>query len=364
MTIKKSKIVYKNKDIYPAFPSIIDINENYLLSFRYAPKEKNNYSHLHSLSKVKVLELDTYFNVKRNFDLAPHDEAAKQDTGFFRISKNKILAYYFRYTFHPACEKYLFEKMNTTFIHDESKDIIASLDGVGLCMSEDNGRTFSNHTLMNIDGAKHFAIRGSMCFVNGKIFAAIYAYKNKNKYQCYIVESEDGLNWKKKTLLCQTIEHNNKKIEYVEPSLCYIEDKNILVAFIRTHVIGKTTEISTSIACSYDAGATFTKPIFTGISGYPVAPIILDDKLVFIYGYRNAPYGIRMSSIDYSKLEKINSKNNISDIITNEIIIEEKMANGDCGYPWAIHNKDNIVCAYYGSFNDENRVIKAIKLAF
>ncbi len=93
MIIRKSKIVYKNKNKYLAFPSIINLDSNrFLLMFRYAHKEadidgKPCYSHLHSLSKIKAVEVDRSFNMKREFFLASDDEAAKQDSGLFRISQ-------------------------------------------------------------------------------------------------------------------------------------------------------------------------------------------------------------------------------------------------------------------------------------
>ncbi len=70
MKIVASKIIFKNKLLYPAFPSIISVdNKNFLLAFRVAPKEIQGYSHLHSLSKIKVLEIDSKFNIIREFEL-------------------------------------------------------------------------------------------------------------------------------------------------------------------------------------------------------------------------------------------------------------------------------------------------------
>lgn len=370
--IEKQKIVYKNKKIYPAFPSMITLNNgNFFVSFRYAPTEEEGYSHLHSLSKIKTLELDNDFKVVREFDLCDDDEAAKQDTGFFRLSEQQILAYYFRYSFHPECEKALFEKSGNTYIHSENKKTIASLDGVGLSISEDFGQTFSLYRIMTLDGhSKHFAIRGSMCRVGEKILASVYAYKSKNKYQCIIVESENGLNWKKRSLLCQTAVCGDKRIEYVEPSLCYIENHNIIVAFIRSHVTNKgETNVYTSLAFSYDEGVSFTKPILTNIEGHPMHPLVVGDKIALIYGYRKQPYGVRMVVLDAYELIRSkcidNIDNNNSSEVVAETIIEDKMISGDCGYPWALYDEksNSVVCCYYGAYKDNVRLIKAVRLA-
>ncbi len=360
--MKKSKIIYKNKKIYSAFPSIVTLeNGNFLVAFRYAPTEEEGYSHIHSLSKIKTLEINSKLNVIREFDLCEDDEAAKQDMGFFRISDGQILAYYFRYTFHPECEQPLFEKSGNTYIHGKNKNIIASLDGVGLSMSYDNGQTFSPYGLMTLDGhSKHFAIRGSMCRVGEKILGSVYAYKSKNKYQCIIVESTDGLAWQKTNLLCQTVVRGDRRIEYVEPSLCYIQKHNTLVAFIRTHIIsGDDTEVYTSLAFSYDFGQNFTKPILTNLKGHPVHPLLVNNRLVLIYGHREPPFGVRMQVLNVDEFVRDKTLDT-----SDEIILEDKMISGDCGYPWAVYDEicDSIVCCYYGAFKDELRCIKALKI--
>ena len=94
------------------------------------------------------------------------------------------------------------------------------LDGIGLCISSDNGKTFSKPNIIKLkNGWKNFAIRGNMIKIGNEILAPIYAYKktlnrnskNKNdKYQCYIISSKDFINWEIKTLLCETeIKKNN-----------------------------------------------------------------------------------------------------------------------------------------------------------
>ncbi len=361
MKILKTKIIYKNKKIYPAFPSMIALeNGNFLVAFRYAPIEEKGYSHLHSLSKIKTLELDNDFKVVREFDLCEEDEAAKQDTGFFRISDNQILAYYFRYSFHPECELPLFEKSGNTYIHAKNKNTIASLDGVGLSMSVDGGQTFSPYKLMTLDGhSKHFAIRGSMCRVGDKILACVYAYKSKNKYQCIIVESVDGINWENKSLLCQTVIKGDKRIEYVEPSLCYIEKHDMVVAFIRTHVtVGNDTEVCTSLAFSYDFGSSFTKPRLTKVIGHPMQPVIAGDKIALIYGYREPPYGVQMIVLDIDEFLKTRKIDELE-----KVVLEDKLTSADCGYPWALFEEKTIVCCYYGIAKDGFQQIKVVRFA-
>ncbi len=162
-------------------------------------------------------------------------------------------------------------------------------------------------------------------------------------------------------MLCETAIKGGKRIEYVEPSLCYIVAHNVLVAFIRTHItIGENTDIYTSLAFSYDKGESFTKPIPTSVKGHPMHPILIGDRLVLIYGYREEPFGVRMIVLDVD--EFIRRKTIDTD---NEIILEDKMTSGDCGYPWALYDEKagGIVCCYYGAFKDGVRSIKMLRFA-
>ena len=362
INILDENIVFEDINSYPAFPSIIKLGDKrFLVSFRTAPKIKKNYSHLHSLSKY-MLAIINKNRVEKVFEFAEYDAAAKQDAQLFRVDEKTIIAYYFRYTFHPMNEKELFN--DYTFI--EYDNTIALLDGIGLCISYDNGESFSKPYIIKVNNndniMKNFAIRGSMCKLNNEIFASIYAYKkniNKKdcKYQCYIISTKDLMDWKLNSFLCETdlkkINGKKARIEYVEPSL--LAYKNNIISFIRTHVNNEYGV--TSISYSKDKGKTFSKPIFTDIKGYPLNPLILEDgKVILTYGYRLKPYGIRAivfnNADELFDIEKINYKAN-----NEEIIIDSSMKSTDCGYPWCIENDGIISCVYYG-YKDKNKIRK------
>ena len=358
-------VLYENKNFYPAFPSIIYLKKNkYLVSFRLAPKLKKNYSHLHSLSKA-IVSVVNKNKITDIFEIGGCDSAAKQDPQLFKVDDKNILAYYFRYTFHPMNEKNLFE--DYAFI--EYNNTVALIDGIGLCVSSDGGKSFSKPNIIKLNnGMKYFAIRGNMIKVGNEILAAIYAYKKpmnktnrnykKNKYQCYIISSKDLINWKIKTLLCETEIKKGKKIEYFEPSM--INYKGSIIAFIRTHLNNQYGY--TSVAYSSDKGKSFSKPEATNINGYPLNPLLLKDgRLLLTYGYRLKPYGIRARVLDKIKNIDKDLIGNIND--SKEIIIEDSMTNPDCGYPSCINDEDNIICVYYGC-NDKSKLRKIFMKKF
>ncbi|MEI0603748.1 sialidase family protein [Brachyspira alvinipulli] len=363
INILDENVIFEDINSYPAFPSIIKLDsKRFLASFRTAPRIKKNYSHLHSLSK-SMLAVINKNRVEKVFEFAEYDSAAKQDAQLFRADEKTIIAYYFRYTFHPMNEKELFN--DYTFI--EYNNTIALLDGIGVCISYDNGETFSKPYVIKIKNSdnvimKNFAVRGSMCKIGNEIFASIYAYKkniNKKdcKYQCYVISSKDLIDWKLKSFLCETefkkINGKKARIEYVEPSL--LSYKNNIISFIRTHVNNEYG--LTSISYSKDKGKTFSKPVFTDIKGYPLNPLILEDgKVILTYGYRLKPYGIRAIVFDtvdeLFDIEKINYKVN-----NEEIIIDDSMKSTDCGYPWCIENDGVISSVYYG-YKEKNKIRK------
>lgn len=357
------QILYCDKNEYPAFPSIVKLEKDkYLVSFRLAPKNKKNYSHLHSLSKAIVL---TYYKNKiiNTAEIAKEDDAAKQDVQLFRVDDKTIIAYYFRYTFHPQSEIDLLKE--NTFL--EYNNTIALLSGIGYCISYDNGKTFSKaNTIVLKNGMKNFAARGSMVKVNNEILMPIYAYKkyinkNNSKYQCYVIYTKDLINWDIKSFLCETeyrkIENKKSKVEYVEPSFIY--HNNVLWAFIRTHVNDEYA--FTSLSYSLDNGKSFTKPCFTNIKGYPLNPLKIDESRVLLsYGYRLKPYGVRAII-----LNDLNELKNFSDydIQKREIIIEDKMKSSDCGYPWCDNDNNKIYCVYYG-YDNKDKIRKIFLSVF
>ena len=76
INILDESIIFENKNSYPAFPSIIKLDNNrFLISFRNAPKIKKHYSHLHSLSKAMLAVFDINKNgVEKVFEFGDAGE--------------------------------------------------------------------------------------------------------------------------------------------------------------------------------------------------------------------------------------------------------------------------------------------------
>jgi sialidase-1 len=330
-------IIYKDKRYYPAMPSAARTrNGTIIIVFRNAPREKKGFIHLHSLSSVFLTaSSDNGKTWRKPIELAGEDPLAKQDPHLFITDSGKVLLYYFRYLFHPESELSDVEKQkDLTYIHSKKKKTIATLRGLGMMTSSDNGLTFSEPLPVTLPGTKSCAVRGrAIQLPGGRILQAIYARKYKGKYYIDLIASDDdGITWQ---ILCRDIVFTRKKngtiYEYVEPSLLHTTDGTIYL-FIRTHE--NNTRGFTTYCRSDDGGRSFSRVEETGVEGFPLDPLVLrDGRVMLSYGWRGGkPYGVRYRII----------KPDLSDLSdTEEVTTGLTSTTPDCGYPWTVEIDDN-----------------------
>lgn len=181
--------------------------------------------------------------------------------------------------------------------------------------------------------------RGAMCEGNdGKLFwvSAASASKAGATETHLLVSTDKGMTWQYSCPVAR-----DEKISFNETSL-YQTPKGDLVAFIRT----ENFDDHTVVARSTDNGKTFQPWIDAGFRGHPhYAMRLPDDRVLLVYGYRHAPYGIRARVLDPE----------CSRFDTREIILRDDGGNGDLGYPWAaMISKDRALVVYY--FNKEDGI--------
>ena len=104
---------------------------------------------------------------------------------------------------------------------------------------------------------------------------------------------------------------------------------------------------------SYDGGKTFTKPhrLLTEKGGSP-AHLILHSSgvLVSVYGYREAPYGIRAM---FSKDE--------GETWLTDCILDDECAGPDLGYPASVELADGrILTVYYQNIDGESVIMQRV----
>jgi hypothetical protein len=176
--------------------------------------------------------------------------------------------------------------------------------------------------------------RGAMCEgTDGKIYWAVAARTKTSapRSEVHLFASADkGNHW---NYSCPVAA--DPKVTFNESSL-YLTPKHDLVCFMRTDDFSDHT----TVARSTDGGRSFQRWEDAGFQGHPHYALRLPDKRVLlVYGYRHAPFGIRGRVLD-SECQDINR--------STEFIIRDDGGNGDLGYPWAaLLSDEKVLVVYY-----------------
>lgn len=135
-----------------------------------------------------------------------------------------------------------------------------------------------------------------------------------------------------------------------EPHAIQLPDGKIIV-HIRMERGGEHPAFSVWQSVSTDGAKTFSRPEpLLPINGGSPAHLLLhsDGTLISVYGYRNAPYGIRaMLSRDGGETWDV------------DWIIDDECANWDLGYPATVELKDgSLLTIYYQNVDGISRIIQ------
>ena len=186
--------------------------------------------------------------------------------------------------------------------------------------------------------------RGAMCEGKDKrlywVVAASTTNSPKRTGTHLLVSKDQGASW---NYSCPVAA--DEKITFNETSL-YETPKGDLVAFMRT----ADFDDHTAIARSIDHGKSFQHWEDAGFRGHPHYALRLPDKRVLlVYGYRHAPFGIRARILNSECLDGGAAP---------EFVLRDDGGTGDLGYPWAtMLSKSRALVVYYFNQNDGTRYI-------
>jgi sialidase-1 len=141
------------------------------------------------------------------------------------------------------------------------------------------------------------------------------------------------------------------KVTFSETSL-YETPGGDLVAFMRT----AGCDDHTAMARSVNHGQSFQPWQDTGFQGHPHYALGLPDRRVLlVYGYRHAPFGIRARVLNPECTNAASSP---------ELVLRDDGGNADLGYPWAVMaTKHRALVVYYFNTADGTRYIAGTLLA-
>ena len=349
--------IYQDENFYSSFPSIVRRPDGELLvAFRRAPNRRKfgggKYSHSDPTSQlVTVRSKDSGKTWSKEPQLMyAHPLGGSQDPCMVQLRDNSIL-----------CTSYGWALLERNQIENLRQPVAASSSGFTflggfILRSTDGARSWQapiippaatgepvRDTSGNLLPARG---RGAMCEgKDGRLYWVVQTAAGSgshNRTEVHLMISEDkGLTWKDSAVVA-----SDPKIGFNETSI-YETPKGDLVAFVRTAGLDGHLVVSRST----DKGKSF-KWEDTGVVGYPAHAVRLPDKRVLlVYGYRTAPYGIRARVLDAECTNVASAP---------EVILRNDGGSGDLGYPWAtVISKKRALVVYYFNQADGLRTIES-----
>ena len=346
-------VVYQDAKFYAAFPSIVRRPDGELLvAFRRAPDRRvlgePSAGHTDPNSYlVLVRSRDNGKTWTREPELIyAHPFGGSQDPCMLQLRDGSIL-----------CASYAWARMQPTAIAKLKQPISRQGDfaflGGFLVRSPDGGRTWHGPIIpppcpdeLNLDiFGKTVPAYNRGALLEGKDKRLYWAVPSTSadspkKTGVHLLTSSDkGDSWQYSAAIAR-----DEKIGFNETSL-YETPKGDIVAFVRT----ASFDDHTVIARSKDRGKSFEWRD-AGFQGHPHQALQLPDKRVLlVYGYRHAPFGLRARVLDR---ECTNAA------FAEEIVLRDDGGNGDLGYPWAtMVSKNRALVVYYFNHADGTRQI-------
>ena len=344
-------VVYRDDSFYSAFPSIVRRPGGELLvAFRRAPDPRNFGSapvtHTDPCSQLVLVRSGDGGQTwsKEPQLIFAHPRGGLQDPCMLQLDDNSILCSSYGWALIPRA---VGQKLKNPSRAGE----FVFMGGVML-RSEDGGNGWSQTPLPPTRGEQFLDPfnqpipaynRGAMCQGrDGRVFWVTAMEGPGGKVTgTHLMTSDDrGRTW---NYACPVA--TDDKVTFNETSI-YQTPKEDLVAFIRT---GNFND-HTVVARSTDGGKSFGKWQDAGFKGHPHYALRLPDaRVLLVYGYRHAPFGIRARLLDVECTNFATAP---------EIVLREDGGNVDLGYPWAtMISDDRALVVYYFNVKDGPRHI-------
>jgi hypothetical protein len=346
VTKLKDVVIYRDETFYCAFPSVIRRPDGELLvAFRRAPERRNfgdaRETHTDPCSQLVLVRSadggETWTPTPQL--LYAHPRGGLQDPCMVQLDDHSILCTSYGWALIPQSAG---QKLKNPARAGE----FVSLGGV-LLRSDDGGRAWSEIPLPSIPAELHLdpfnqplpaSNRGAMCQgKDGRLFWVAVAEDPRTKVigTHLMISPDRGRTW---SYSCPVA--TDGKITFNETSI-YETPKGDLVAFLRTEGLDDHTVVARSV----DGGKSFQKWQDAGFRGHPHYALRLpDNRVLLIYGYRHAPFGIRARVLDAECTNFATAP---------EIVLRADGGSGDLGYPWAtMLSDDRALVVYY--FNQNN----------
>ena len=334
-------VVYEDPIFYAAFPSIVRRPDGELLvAFRRAPDRRRFGEPVSHVDANSQLVLVRSKDAGRTWTKEPrlihaHPFGGSQDPCMVQLRDGTIV-----------CTSYAWAPLRAATFDKLPKPVAREQDfcflGGYLVRSADGGNTWQGSiTPPPCKGeAQHDLFgnpvpaynRGAMCEgTDGNFYwvvASNDAGSSRRTATHLLVSADKGQTWQYSAVVAR-----DEKAGFNEASILQTP-KGDLVAFLRT----ENFDDHTAIARSTDGGKTF-KWQDAGFKGHPHHAVRLpDDRVLLVYGYRHAPYGVRARVLNAECTDAGSA---------TETVLRDDGGNGDLGYPWATALPDGKALVVY-----------------
>jgi hypothetical protein len=353
-------VVYEDAKFYAAFPSIVRRdNGELIVAFRRAPERRRlgetSISHTDPTSQLVLVRSrdDGRTWAKEPELIYAHPFGGLQDPCMVQLRDGTLL-----------CTSYAWAQLQPSAFDKLAQPIaqhgsFAFLGGL-ILRSPDGAHTWEKPLVppasrgeiqRDIFGEIIPAYnRGAMCEgKDGRLFWVVATSTTnalKRTGTHLMISADHGSTW---TYSCPVVAETN--ITCNETSI-YETPQGDLVAFVRTEQFNDHT----IVARSTDGGKNFIWRD-AGFQGHPHYALRLpDNRVLLVYGYRHAPFGIRARILDPECTDAATAE---------EIVLRNDGGNGDLGYPWAtMVAKNSALVVYYFNMADRTRYIAGTFLQF
>jgi hypothetical protein len=344
-------VIYRDDSFYSAFPSIVRRPDGELIvAFRRAPEPRNfgtaGPTHTDPCSQLMLVRSkDNGLSWTSTPEMIYADpRGGLQDPCMIQLDDESILCTSYAWALIPESRG---QKLKNPMRLGE----FVFLGGV-LLRSKDAGQRWSTINLPPTHGEQRLDAfnkplpaynRGAICQgKDGQLFWATVRENDDGKATGVhlMISNDRGSAWKYSCPIAV-----DDKVTLNETSM-YQTPSGALIAFMRT----ADFDDHTVVARSTDGGKSFAKWEDAGFQGHPHYALRLpDERVLLVYGYRHAPFGIRARVLNAE----------CTDISTApEIVLRDDGGNGDLGYPWAARVADDrAMVVYYFNEQDGTRFI-------
>ena len=281
----KHHIVFKEEDVYACFPSLIQYPDGTLVS-SFGTRVRRSHIDSTGGSRRMVSRDGGITWEKADKTIPSYNPATVRADGHLALAN----AIGWRYVDESKAKE--LEAQGRT-VRAVRPGTVAYLSGARSTVRSIDGKTIRPWTEIEVPPGGGMMTFHQAAYLNvgdGVRLVGIYGTGPGKRRSAFVLRTEDdGNSW-----TCLPMALGDEQMSYNETALA-VNAKGQVVALMRTAESADRKRAGRLFqVVSDDCGKTWSKPIDTGIWGYPAHLLRLPDgRLLATYGYRRAPMGIR-----------------------------------------------------------------------